>query len=199
METRPTGERVAVQDGDALYLAGDGSSETGDRPFLDRFDLATLKKQRLFQCDPARYESFLAFVGGSRKQALVRSESKVEPPNLYVVDLATGARRKLTDYRDPVPLLARATKELVKYSRKDGVPLSGTLYLPPGYVPGTRLPAVVWAYPFEYSDAATAGQVRGSARTRTPASAGPRRSPSWPGATPSSTTRRCRSWATRRR
>jgi dipeptidyl aminopeptidase/acylaminoacyl peptidase len=62
-ETRPTGERVVVQDGNAIFLAGDGSSEAGDRPFLDRFDLATLKKQRLFQSDAARYETFLAFVG----------------------------------------------------------------------------------------------------------------------------------------
>jgi len=48
----------------------------------------------------------------------------------------------------------------VRYTRPDGVPLSGTLYLPPGYVQGTRLPLVVWAYPLEYSDAGTAGQVR---------------------------------------
>jgi dipeptidyl aminopeptidase/acylaminoacyl peptidase len=165
METRPSGERVALQDGDAIYLAGDGASETGDRPFLDRFSLATLKKKRLFRCDEQRSERFLAFVGTSRAQALVRSESKTDPPNLYVVDLASGARRKLTDTRDPTPELTRVTKELVKYARKDGVPLSGTLYLPPGYTPGTRLPALVWAYPLEYSDTATAGQVRGSTNT----------------------------------
>jgi dipeptidyl aminopeptidase/acylaminoacyl peptidase len=42
------------------------------------------------------------------------------------------------------------------------VPLSGTLYLPPGYHAGTKLPLIIWAYPLDYSDAATAGQVRGS-------------------------------------
>ena len=140
METRPSGERVALQDGDAIYLAGDGASETGDRPFLDRFSLATLKKERLFRCDEGRSERFLAFAGTSRAQALVRSESKTDPPNLYVVDLASGARRKLTDYRDPTPELTRVTKELVKYARKDGVPLSGTLYLPPGIHPGHAPP-----------------------------------------------------------
>jgi dipeptidyl aminopeptidase/acylaminoacyl peptidase len=162
MQTRPTGERVVVQDGDAIYLAGDGASETGDRPFLDRFSLATLRKERLFRCDEGRFESFLGFTGGSRSRGLVLSESKTDPPNLYVVDLAKSSRRKLTDYRDPTPELTRVTKELLKYARKDGVPLSGTLYLPPGYSPGTRLPALVWAYPLEYSDPATAGQVRGS-------------------------------------
>ncbi len=172
LETRPTGERVAVQDGDAIFLAGDGASEGGDRPFLDRFSLSTGKKERLFRCDPERYERFLAFAGGGRRQALVRSESRTDPPNLHVVDLSSRARRKLTDYRDAAPLLTRASKELLHYARKDGVPLSGTLYLPPGYTPGTRLPALVWAYPLEYSDPATAGQVRGSTNTY-PRVAGP--------------------------
>ena len=165
MQTRPSGERVALQDGDAIYLAGDGASEAGDRPFLDRFSLVTSKKERLFRCAEERSERFLAFTGATRSQALVRSESKTDPPNLHVVDLTSGARRSLTDYRDPTPELTRVTKELVKYTRKDGVPLSGTLYLPPGYTPGTRLPALVWAYPLEYSDSATAGQVRGSTHT----------------------------------
>jgi dipeptidyl aminopeptidase/acylaminoacyl peptidase len=165
METRATGERVALQDADAIYLEGDGASEAGDRPFLDRFSLSTAKKQRLFRCEEARFERFLSFVSGSRGTALIRSESKTDPPNLYVVDLASGARQKLTDYRDPTPRLTRVTKELVRYARQDGVPLSGTLYLPPDHVPGTRLPALVWAYPLEYSDASTAGQVRGSTYT----------------------------------
>jgi dipeptidyl aminopeptidase/acylaminoacyl peptidase len=49
----------------------------------------------------------------------------------------------------------------VTYKRKDGVPLSFTLYLPADYNPGTKLPALVWAYPYEFSDAATAGQITG--------------------------------------
>ena len=138
---------------------------------------STLKKERLFRCDEGRFERFLAFAGASRRQALVRSESKTDPPNLYVVDLASGARRKLTDYRDPTPQLTRVTKELVQYAREDGVPLSGTLYLPPGYAPGTRLPALVWAYPLEYSDARPPARCA-APRTPSPASPAPRRSPS---------------------
>jgi len=68
----------------------------------------------------------------------------------------------LTNFKDPAPQLTGLKKELVKYQRDDGVPLSGTLYLPPGYKEGERLPLVVWAYPLEYSDVRTAGQVRGS-------------------------------------
>ena len=51
---------------------------------------------------------------------------------------------------------------LVTYKRKDGVGLSGTLYLPPGYKQGERLPMFIWAYPREFVDADAAGQVVGS-------------------------------------
>jgi dipeptidyl aminopeptidase/acylaminoacyl peptidase len=50
----------------------------------------------------------------------------------------------------------------VTYERPDGVKLSFTLYLPPGYQAGTRLPTIVWAYPLDYTDPNSAGQVTGS-------------------------------------
>src|SRR5262249_14449135 len=62
----------------------------------------------------------------------------------------------------PTPQLRRIHKQLVRYKRPDGVELSMTLYLPADHREGQRLPAVLWAYPLEYNDAATAGQVSGS-------------------------------------
>jgi dipeptidyl aminopeptidase/acylaminoacyl peptidase len=72
------------------------------------------------------------------------------------------AYRRITDFKDPSPQLRGITKRLVTYKRSDGVDLSFTLYLPPGYKEGTRLPTLVWAYPLEFTDTATAGQVTGS-------------------------------------
>jgi dipeptidyl aminopeptidase/acylaminoacyl peptidase len=40
--------------------------------------------------------------------------------------------------------------------------LSATLYLPADYKPGQKLPLMVWAYPLEFNDASTAGQVAAS-------------------------------------
>ena len=70
----------------------------------------------------------------------------------------------LSHYADPLPQLRRVTKQLVTYKREDGVQLSFTLYLPPTYQSGTKLPTFIWAYPYEYNDADTAGQVSGSAQ-----------------------------------
>jgi dipeptidyl aminopeptidase/acylaminoacyl peptidase len=93
----PTGERVALQDGDAIYLEGRGATEDGDRPFLDRLDLTTLEKRRLFRCDESSHEHFLAFVGSSGGSILTQRETKTEPPNIHIVDLKTRERRQLTD------------------------------------------------------------------------------------------------------
>ena len=76
--------------------------------------------------------------------------------------MASTVRATLTDRKDATPQLRDIKKKLVTYKREDGTPLSFTLYLPPGYKEGTRVPAVLWAYPLEHSDATTAGQVAGS-------------------------------------
>lgn len=43
-------------------------------------------------------------------------------------------------------------KEIIRYKRDDGVDLTATLYLPPGYDPAVEgpLPCLFWAYPREY-------------------------------------------------
>ena len=68
----------------------------------------------------------------------------------------------MTDFKDPQPQLRGVTHQFVTYQRKDGVKLSATLYLPPGYKPGTRLPVIMWAYPREFGDADSASQITGS-------------------------------------
>lgn len=158
----PSGGRIVQQNGDAVFLIGAGASPEGDRPFLDRFDLKTEKTTRLFQCEPKCYERPLALLNREGSHFLTRHETPHEPPNYFVRQAETGTKRALTTFTDPTPQLRQIKKQLVSYQRPDGVPLSFTLYLPPDYHPGQRLPAVVWAYPREYNDARTAGQVTGS-------------------------------------
>jgi dipeptidyl aminopeptidase/acylaminoacyl peptidase len=157
-----TGERVILQDKDWIYLSGSGSSPQGDHPFLDRMNIKTLKVERLWQCQDPAYETFVDFSGTSRTRFITSYETKTEPPNYYLYDLKAKKRTALTDFKDPAPQLTGIRKERITYKRADGLDLSGTLYLPPGYQPGTRLPVVVWAYPMEYDSASVAGQVRGS-------------------------------------
>jgi dipeptidyl aminopeptidase/acylaminoacyl peptidase len=166
--TLPNGSRAIMQKDDWIYLSGTGASPEGDRPFLDRFNLKELKSERLFRSDANSYESVVALLSDDAQRIVTRRESHSDAPNYYVRSLGQTASadslRALTKYADPTPQLREIKKQLVTYKRADGVDLSFTLYLPPGYKEGTRLPTVVWAYPLEFTDAAVAGQVAGSSQ-----------------------------------
>jgi dipeptidyl aminopeptidase/acylaminoacyl peptidase len=158
---RPSG--AVMQRGDDVYLAGDGASPEGERPFLDRLNLKTLVTERLFRSDAKSYETPIAPLTDDATRVLTRAESLIEPPNYYIRTLGSGgARQPLTAFNDPQEFFRGVQRQLITYARKDGVQLSATLYLPPGYTKGERLPVVMWAYPREFSDADTASQVVGS-------------------------------------
>ena len=156
------GGGLILQNGDNILLIGTGSSPDGDRPFLDRLNLKTLKTDRLFRCAEKSYEAIIAPLDDDAKTILTEYETSSAPPNYYVRDLVTGTRRAITQFKDPAPQLAGVEKQFITYARKDGVTLSATLYLPPGYKKGERLPLVMWAYPREFTDTDTASQVSGS-------------------------------------
>jgi dipeptidyl aminopeptidase/acylaminoacyl peptidase len=154
----PTGDFAMQRSGDWIYFTGPGASPQGDRPFLDRVSLTTRKTERLWRADTVHYEAVVALLDDAGRSFVSRRESRTEPPN-YFVHQARMALRALTAFKDPAPQLTGIQKRLVTYTREDGVPLSGTLYLPPGYTAGTRLPVVMWAYPTEFASATAAGQV----------------------------------------
>ncbi|MGB7297034.1 MAG: prolyl oligopeptidase family serine peptidase [Candidatus Aminicenantales bacterium] len=162
MTTLRNGQSVILQDKDWIYLDGSGSSPQGDHPFLDRMNIKTMKKERLFHCQDAAYETFVDFFMDSRSKIITSFETQTDPPNYCIYDLKTKKRKALTEFADPAPQLTGIKKKRIQYKRDDGVDLSGTLYLPLDRKPDERLPVVVWAYPIEYTDPSTAGQVRGS-------------------------------------
>ena len=156
------GGNVIMQTGDFIYLTGLGSSPEGDRPFLDRLNLKTLASDRLFRSEAKSYETVVAPLSDDGKTVLTRYETPSDPPNYYVRDLESKSKRAVTTFTDPQPQLRGATHQFITYQRKDGVKLSGTLYLPPGYKPGQRLPVILWAYPREFGDPDSASQITGS-------------------------------------
>jgi len=151
-----------LQNGDDIYLSGEGAGPEGDRPFLDRLNLKTLATERLFRSDAASYETVVAPMTADAKTLLTRAESRTDPPNYYTRTVGTDAKKAVTTFKDPQELFRGVERQFLTYQRKDGVKLSATLYLPPGYKNGERLPVIVWAYPREFSDTDTASQVVGS-------------------------------------
>ena len=174
----PNGQWVVRQDGDAIFLRGDGATPEGDRPFLDRLDLKTRKTDRLFRSEKTALESALSFTDDTNGSFLTWRQSPTDPPNAHLrtlgAPLPTAAEgdaafastvRAVTHIPDPTPAVRAIKMRLVKYKRKDGTELSFTLFTPPGYQDGTRVPAILYAYPLDYAEASTAGQVSGSDQT----------------------------------
>jgi dipeptidyl aminopeptidase/acylaminoacyl peptidase len=173
------GRWVVRQEGDSIFFAGMGASPGGDRPFLDRRNLSTVKSERLFRSERTCYERFLSFTGPDTKTFLTWHQSHTDPPNAFLrtlgnpIDPPAGEAAyestsvALTHISDPTPEVRAIKKRLVKYKRADGLDLSFTLYTPPGYKEGTRVPTILYAYPLDYAEASTAGQVTGSQETFT--------------------------------
>ena len=176
----PNGEWAVRQKGDTIFLSGAGASPAGDRPFLDAFDLRTGKPRRLFRSGRDAYEYFLGFANDAGDALLTWRQTPTEPPNLMLRTLGAAVRnaaageamvastaRAVTQIPDPTPAVRAIKKRLVTYKRKDGVDLSFTLYTPPDYKEGTRVPAILYAYPLDYASSKTAGQISGSEQTFT--------------------------------
>ena len=160
-KTLPNGVTVVRQSGDYIFLSGAGSTPEGDRPFFRKMNLKTLQTEEIFRSGVEEYETFLGIIDDNGTQFFTRKESVTAPPNVFIRN-ASGTPKQVTNFEDSAPQLRNITKQLVKYKRADGVDLTFTLYLPPGYKEGTRLPTIVWAYPQSFTDGDLAGQVTGS-------------------------------------
>jgi dipeptidyl aminopeptidase/acylaminoacyl peptidase len=149
-----------ARDGRVL-MTGPGATREGEYPFLAAMDLQTGESERLWTSATGDYESIVGILDDEARRLVTRRETRNDPPNLYVRNLDAPAPDALTQFPDPAPQLAGVTRQLITYTRNDGVQLSGTLYLPAGYDKDRDgpLPLVMWAYPAEFTDAAVAGQV----------------------------------------
>lgn len=173
------GYGVVRQNQNVIFMSGKGASVEGDRPFLDKLDLVTLKSDRLFRSDKSEFEQFFAFPGDDEKTFLTWHQTQVDVPNVFKRMLGhevtapqgeatySSTAVAVTHLQDPTPQVREIKKRLVKYKRADGMDLSFTLYTPPGYKEGTRVPTILYAYPLDYADASKAGQITGSQNTFT--------------------------------
>lgn len=157
---------VIAGDGNSIFLNGAGASAEGDRPFLDRYNLADKSSVRLFHSQAPHYEAVQVLLDPEARRVLTSRESPTDVPNYYLRTLgnAAAAPVALTAFPHPTPQLRDVQKEQIRYRRDDGVELTGTLYLPAGYEPGRdgRLPLLMWAYPQEFKSASAASQVTDS-------------------------------------
>lgn len=154
------GRSVLALEGNNAFLIGEGFSEEGQFPFVDRINMKNLKKKRLYQSEYTDKVEGLRDYDPGKDLLLVRIESPGEYPNYYFRNLKRDNLEQITFFENPFKSLQDVHKEVINYERADGLELSGTLYLPVGYdmEKKEKKPMILWAYPTEYKDRASAGQ-----------------------------------------
>lgn len=161
------GQRVLDTHNDQLYLMGDGYSDKGIYPFVDAYSLKSRQSKRLWEADDTNaLEDVVSAVDISKGKILTRIESKNDYPNYFFRDINRSKKKPtaVTKFDNPFKSISSVHKEVINYTREDGIELSATLYLPAGYdrSSGEKLPMLMWAYPREYKDKSSAGQVTSS-------------------------------------
>ncbi|WP_031455942.1 S9 family peptidase [Flavobacterium chungangense] len=154
---------VLAIENNTAYRIGEGFTKDGQFPFIDEFNLKTLQTKRLYtSAYKDKKEDLLEIEDFKTGKVLVQIQSKNDYPNYYFRNIKKqNALTPITSFKNPFESIKDVSKEVIKYKRKDGVELSGTLYLPAGYdkVKKEKLPLLIWAYPAEYKDKSSAGQT----------------------------------------
>ena len=145
-------------DGNYAYLSGTQYfrtwSDSAPRPFIDRVEIKTGKKERVFQSAADVYERVAAPLDDDFARAIVIRESPTMVPDSYLRDMKSGQVTQLTHNKDYAPEISQAMRKRVPVTRADGYRFFVDVTLPRDYKEGTRLPAFFWFYPYEYTDQA---------------------------------------------
>ena len=145
-------------DGSAAYFTGTQYyhtwSDSAPRPFIDRVDIKSGAKTRVFLSAPDVYERVVAPLDDDFSRAIVVRESPTMVPDSYLRDMKSGQLTQLTHNKDYAPEVTQAIRKRIPVTRADGYRFYVDLTLPRDYKDGSRLPAFFWFYPYEYTDQA---------------------------------------------
>jgi dipeptidyl aminopeptidase/acylaminoacyl peptidase len=134
-----------------VYLTGAGHREDmKPRPFVDRVTMANGAKERLFEGSADMYERPLVPLDRDLNEMIINRESKTVFPDSFLWS-GDSAPVNLTNNIDPFPAITAAKRIDFTFERRDGLEIHGRISLPIGYQEGSRVPAMFWTYPSEYS------------------------------------------------
>ncbi|HET9371970.1 MAG TPA: prolyl oligopeptidase family serine peptidase [Vicinamibacterales bacterium] len=141
-------------DGTSVFYSGTQYDRKPDavapKAFIDKVNIRTGAKERIYESNnDGVSERVTSVLDVDAKRFVISSESPTTVPQQYLLD--NGNRKRLTNNEDIAPDLTAAPKQRFTVERADGFTFRVTVNLPAGYQAGTRLPALFWFYPREYS------------------------------------------------
>ena len=176
---------VAIgSDNKTVFLTGNktpGSNweKEGPLPWVDRLDIETGARSRIFEGAPGAAENVEAALDNDYSKVIVSHETPTEVANSYLVDTRAGTRTKLTNNVDPTPEVSQAIRKRLWATRPDGFKFEVDVTLPRDYKDGARLPGIIWFYPTEVSTQTAYDTARQSTNINRYPQVGPRSAEIW--------------------
>jgi dipeptidyl aminopeptidase/acylaminoacyl peptidase len=139
-------ELVWARDGKSLFtLANDGTFAKGEHMFdqaIVRVSPDSGKAERI----PGSVLAFNLSLSRDGSRMAFRSVEGRGMGDVFVLDLAKGAPRKLTDVNPELASLELGKLDVVRWRSFDGMEIWGLLLTPPGWTPGRKLPLLVYCH-----------------------------------------------------
>ncbi len=158
-KTLPNGSTAVVMSSDnrSVFVSGTRAfganwRSKGPRPWVDRLDIETGQRTRVFDAPADAYEQFVTALDDDYSQFIYTHETPTQIADAYVKDAKAGTSKKLTSNKDVAPEITGATvKQLTVTRPRDNFTFLVDVTLPKEWSPGTKLPGVLWFYPREFT------------------------------------------------
>ncbi len=142
-------------DGEHVFYVGSeydpNPMEVGPKSFIDKVGIQSGGRDRIYESEnDGRYERITAVLDIDMVRLVVSRETPTEVPQSYL--RAGDQLTLLTENTNYTPDLTHAPRERFVVERPDGFKFLVNVILPPEHRSGTRLPAMFWFYPREYTD-----------------------------------------------
>ncbi|HEV8410325.1 MAG TPA: prolyl oligopeptidase family serine peptidase [Gemmatimonadaceae bacterium] len=159
MKRGPNGANVVMvgSDNKTVYLSGTRSpganwNTQAPRPWVDKLDFETGKRDRVFDSPANAYDEFVSALDDDFSAYIYTHESPTVIQDAYLRDAKAGTSTQITHAKDVAPEVSGAQHKRIQLTRqRDGIKFWVDLTLPADWKQGTRLPGIIWFYPREYT------------------------------------------------
>jgi dipeptidyl aminopeptidase/acylaminoacyl peptidase len=142
-------------DGQSVYLSGtqyfEDPMENAPQAFLHRVEIRTGERDTLWTSADDMNERILQIMDDDANELMISREGPTTIADSYLLNTSTGAERKLTNNINYAQEISDGTFERFQVTRVDGFKFWVSILRPADQQEGTRMPAMFWFYPREYT------------------------------------------------